>query len=125
MGDIRRTNAGVLAKRLRAFGIRYAFGIPSGQILAVIEAFESCGIRFVLVSHEMTAAFMADVVGRLTGVPGVALATLGPGATNLATGVGNALLDRSPCLIVTGQVPFAQFGRRVRCTSTTSNSSGR
>lgn len=56
---------------------------------------------------------MADVIGRLTGVPGVALTTLGPGATNLSTGVGNALLDRSPCLIVTGQVPSGQFGRRV------------
>lgn len=114
MGDIRQTNAGVVAKRLRALGARYAFGIPSGQILAMIEAFEACGGRFILVSHEMTAAFMADVVGRLTGVPGVALATLGPGATNLATGVGNALLDRSPCLIITGQVPSAQFGRRVQ-----------
>jgi acetolactate synthase I/II/III large subunit len=114
MGDIRQTNAGVLAKRLRALGVRYAFGIPSGQILAMIEAFEACGVRFILVSHEMTAAFMADVVGRLTGVPGVALATLGPGATNLATGVGNALLDRSPCLIITGQVPSVQFGRRVQ-----------
>jgi acetolactate synthase-1/2/3 large subunit len=114
MNAIRETNAGVLAQRLRAIGVRYAFGIPSGQILAAIEAFEACGIRFILVSHEMTAAFMADVVGRLTGVPGIALATLGPGATNLATGVGNALLDRSPCLILTGQVPSTQFGRRVQ-----------
>src|SRR5512137_1466413 len=114
MTDIRRTTVGVLAKRLRAYGVRYAFGIPSGQVLPAIEAFEAHGIRFVLVSHEMTAAFMADVMGRLTGVPGVALATLGPGATNLATGVGNALLDRSPCLVITGQVPTAQFGRRVQ-----------
>lgn len=112
--DIRRTNAGLLARRLRTRGVRYAFGIPSGQILAAIEALESSGIRFVLVSHEMTAAFMADVVGRLTGMPGVALATLGPGATNLATGVGNALLDRSPCLVITGQVASTQFGRRVQ-----------
>src|SRR5512147_3200275 len=114
MQDMRSTNAGILAARLRAHGVRYAFGIPSGQVLALIEAFTQRGIRYVLVSHEMTAAFMADVVGRLTGVPGVALATLGPGATNLATGVGNALLDRSPCLIITGQVPSAQFGRRVQ-----------
>ena len=114
MTDIRRTTVGVLAKRLHAYGVRYAFGIPSGQVLPAIEAFEAHGIRFVLVSHEMTAAFMADVVGRLTGVPGVALATLGPGATNLATGVGNALLDRSPCLVITGQVPTAQVGRRVQ-----------
>ncbi len=111
---IRNTNAGVLAERLRVHGVRHAFGIPSGQILAIIEAFAQHGIRFVLVSHEMTAAFMADVVGRLTGVPGLAIATVGPGATNLATGVGNALLDRSPCLVVTGQVPSMHIGRRVQ-----------
>jgi acetolactate synthase-1/2/3 large subunit len=114
MKGIERANVGVMARRLRAHGVRYVFGIPSGQVLAAIEAFEGVGIRFVLVSHEMTAAFMADVMGRLTGVPGVALATLGPGATNLATGVGNALLDRSPCLILTGQVPTTQIGRRVQ-----------
>ena len=114
MTTIRGTSAGLLAERLKAHGVRYAFGIPSGQILPVVEAFEQHGVRFVLVSHEMTAGFMADVMGRLTGVPGVALATLGPGTTNLATGVGNALLDRSPCLILTGQVPTAQLGRRVQ-----------
>ena len=114
MADMRKTNAGILAARLRAHGVRYAFGIPSGQVLAAIEAFEQRGIRYVLVSHEMTAAFMADVMGRLTGIPGVAIATMGPGATNLATGVGNALLDRSPALIVTGQVPVSQMGRRVQ-----------
>ncbi len=114
MANMRKTNAGILAARLRAHGIRYAFGIPSGQILAAIEAFEQCGIRFILVSHEMAAAFMADVVGRLTGVPGLAVATVGPGATNLTTGVGNALLDRSPCLVLTGQVASTQVGRRVQ-----------
>jgi acetolactate synthase I/II/III large subunit len=108
------TNAELLAARLAARGVRYAFGIPSGQILPMVDGFERQGIRFVLVSHEMSAAFMADVMGRLTGVPGVALATLGPGATNLATGVGNALLDRSPSLILTGQVGAHQHGRRVQ-----------
>ena len=73
IGAIRRTNAAVLAKHLRALGVRYAFGIPSGQILAVIEAFEACGIRFVLVSHEMIVAF-TDMAGRLTVVPEVVLA---------------------------------------------------
>ena len=114
MGNLRETSAGVLAERLWAHGVRYVFGIPSGQILPIVEAIERRGIRFVLVSHEMTAGFMADVMGRLTGVPGVALATLGPGATNLATGVGNAFLDRSPCLALTGQVPRDQFARRVQ-----------
>jgi acetolactate synthase I/II/III large subunit len=108
------TNAELLAARLASRGVRYVFGIPSGQILPMVEGLERHGIRFVLVSHEMSAAFMADVVGRLTGVPGVALATLGPGATNLATGVGNALLERSPSLILTGQVATRQQGRRVQ-----------
>lgn len=114
MADFRGTNAGVLADRLYAQGVRYGFGIPSGQLLPLVGALEQRGIEFVLVSHEMTAAFMADVMGRLTGVPGLAIATLGPGATNLATGVGNALLDRSPSLILTAQVPTHQIGRRVQ-----------
>jgi acetolactate synthase-1/2/3 large subunit len=114
MSTIRGTNASLVAERLHAHGVRYAFGIPSGQILPVVEACERRGIRFILVSHEMTAGFMADVMGRLTGIPGVAIATLGPGATNVATGVGNALLDRSPCLVLTPQVPEDQRQRRVQ-----------
>src|SRR5215212_4329206 len=72
------------------------------------------GIEFVLTSHEGAAGFMADVTGRVTGVPGVAVATVGPGATNLTTGIGNAWLDRSPALAITGQVPTAQLTRRVQ-----------
>ena len=53
MGKIRPTNAEILARRRKAIGVRYVFGIPSGQILAAVEALEACGIRFVLVSHEM------------------------------------------------------------------------
>lgn len=78
ISSLRRTGAGILAERLKAAGVRCAFGIPSGQVLTLIGALEAAGVRFVLVSHEMSAAFMADVVGRLTGVPGVAVATLGP-----------------------------------------------
>ena len=109
-----RTNADAIAAVLRAAGVRRAMGIPSGQVLALIEALRRQDIEFVLVSHESTAGFMADVLGRLTGVPGVAIATVGPGATNLTTGIGNALLDRSPALAFTGQVPLAQLHRRVQ-----------
>jgi acetolactate synthase-1/2/3 large subunit len=109
-----RSNADAIAAVLRAAGVRRAMGIPSGQILALIEALRRQGIEFVLVSHEATAGFMADVLGRLTGIPGVAIATVGPGATNLTTGIGNALLDRSPALAITGQVPLAQLHRRVQ-----------
>ncbi len=111
-GDI--TNADLIARTLRDAGVRYCFGIPSGQVLRLIESLRAAGIEYVLVSHEGAAGFMADVVGRLTGVPGVCLATLGPGATNMATGVGNAFLDRSPLLAITGQVPQAQLKRRVQ-----------
>ncbi len=89
-----RTNADLIAERLHAAGVRHAFGIPSGQVLAIIEAMRRVGIEFVLVSHEGAAGFMADVTGRVTGVPGVGVATVGPGATNLTTGIGNAWLDR-------------------------------
>src|SRR5439155_24408747 len=58
--------------------------------------------------------FMADVIGRVSGLPGVAVATVGPRATNLTTGIRNAFLDRSPALAITGQVPCAQIGRRVQ-----------
>jgi len=94
--------------------VRYAAGIPSGQVLAIIEAMRGVGIEYVLVSHEGAAGFMADVIGRVSGVPGVGIATVGPGATNLTTGIGNAFLDRSPALAVTGQVPVAQLNRRVQ-----------
>jgi acetolactate synthase I/II/III large subunit len=108
------TVADQIAERLRAAGVRHAFGIPSGQVLAIIEAMRRAGIEFVLVSHEGAAGFMADVTGRLTGVPGVAVATVGPGATNLTTGIGNALLDRSSAIALTGQVPSTQLHRRVQ-----------
>ncbi len=109
-----RTNADLIAELLHAAGVRYAAGIPSGQVLAIIDAMRKVGIEFVLVSHEGAAGFMADVIGRVSGVPGVAVATVGPGATNLTTGIGNALLDRSPALAITGQVACAQLERRVQ-----------
>jgi len=84
--------------------IEYVFGVPgeeNADLLLSLNASES--IRFILTRHEQGAAFMADVYGRLTGNPAVALGTLGPGATNLVTGVANATMDRSPMLVITGQ----------------------
>ncbi|MBN7828063.1 thiamine pyrophosphate-binding protein, partial [Bowmanella dokdonensis] len=72
------------------------------------------GIEFVLATHEGGAAFMADVCGRITGVPGVCFGTFGPGATNLATGVGSAYLDRSPMIALTDEMPAAKRGRIVQ-----------
>ena len=83
-------NADLIIAMLKAAGISRGFGIPSGNVLPLIEAMRNGGIDFVLTAHEGSAGFAADVTARMTGVPGFCLATLGPGATNLATGVGNA-----------------------------------
>ena len=91
-------------KCLETEGVEYIFGIPGEETNDVmISLLESKKIKFVLVRHEQAAAFMADVYGRLTQKVGVCLSTLGPGATNLATGVANANMDRSPLLAITGQ----------------------
>ena len=83
------TVAKLLVKTLREIGVRHVFGVPSGGWVDYLEAIrQTDGISFVLTSHEGGAAFMADVCGRLTGVPGVCFGTFGPGATNLSTGVG-------------------------------------
>ena len=72
------------------------------------------GIEFVLTAHEGSAGFAADVMGRQTGRPGLGIATLGPGATNLATGVGDAFLDRSPMIAITCNLNRDQLGRRIQ-----------
>ena len=80
---------------LRDLGVRHVFGVPSGGWVDYMEALRTTdGIEFVLTTHEGAAGMMADVCGRITGVPGVCFGTYGPGATNLSTGVGEALLDR-------------------------------
>jgi acetolactate synthase-1/2/3 large subunit len=88
--------------------VEYVFGIPGEETLDLSDALDhSPTITFVPVRHEQAAAFMADAFGRLTGRPGVCLATLGPGATNLATGVGDAYLDKAPLVALTGQIALA------------------
>jgi acetolactate synthase I/II/III large subunit len=107
-------NADLIVRILREAGVKYGFGIPSGNVLPLIEAMRKGGLRFLLTAHEGSAAFAADVTGRLTGVPGLAIATLGPGATNLTTGVGCAWLDRSPLLAITCNLHTPQLGRRIQ-----------
>ncbi|HLC18861.1 MAG TPA: acetolactate synthase large subunit [Thermodesulfobacteriota bacterium] len=87
-------------------GISYIFGIPGEESLALLEAIRKSGIRFVVTRHEQAAAFMAATTGRLTGQAGVVLSTLGPGATNLVTGVAFAQLGGMPLVVVTGQKPL-------------------
>ncbi len=94
----------LFVKCLEAEGIEYIFGVPgeeNADFMMSLEASEK--IRFVLTRHEQGAAFMAEVYGRLTGMPAVCLGTLGPGATNLITGVADANMDRAPLLVLTGQ----------------------
>jgi acetolactate synthase I/II/III large subunit len=83
--------------------VRYVFGLPGEEILDILDSFLESRITFIPTRHEQGAAFMADAYGRLTGRPGVCLSTLGPGATNLATGVADANLDRAPLVAITGQ----------------------
>ena len=96
--------AEVLVRCLENEGVEYIFGIPGEENLEVMKALTHSKIEFVTVRHEQGAAFMADVYGKLTGKAGVCLATLGPGATNLVTGVADANTDGAPLIAITGQV---------------------
>jgi acetolactate synthase-1/2/3 large subunit len=107
-------NADLIVATLKAAGIARGFGIPSGNVLPLMEAMRAGGIEFVLTAHEGSAGFAADVTGRMTAVPGLCIATLGPGATNLATGVGCAYLDRSPLIAITCNLNTDQLGRRIQ-----------
>ncbi|MGH7309780.1 MAG: acetolactate synthase large subunit [Candidatus Rokuibacteriota bacterium] len=95
--------AELLVHCLKNEGVEVIFGVPGEETLAFMDAVGEAGIRFVTCRHEQGAAFMADVWGRLSGRAGVCLGTLGPGATNLTTGVGDANLDRAPVVAITGQ----------------------
>ena len=88
---------------LEAEGVRHIFGVPGEENADLMISLEDSDINFVLCRHEQSAAFIADTYGRLTGTAGVCLGTLGPGATNLVTGVADANMDRSPVVVITGQ----------------------
>jgi acetolactate synthase-1/2/3 large subunit len=107
-------NSDLIVSVLKQAGIRHGFGVPSGNVLPLMDAMRSGGIGFVLTAHEGSAAFAADVSARMSGVPGLCIATLGPGATNLSTGVGCAWLDRSPLIAITCTLDQAQLGRRLQ-----------
>lgn len=90
-----------VARVLKDAGVTRMFGLPGGEILDFMDAARRAGIEFLLTRQESTAAFMADVTGQISGVPGVCVATLGPGAVNMTLGVANAFLDRSPVIAIT------------------------
>ncbi|MFM7868824.1 MAG: thiamine pyrophosphate-binding protein, partial [Planctomycetaceae bacterium] len=86
-------------------GVRHAFELSGGMIMHLLDAVQRDGrLHLVNVYHEQAAAFAADAIGRMTGIPGVAFGTSGPGAINLLTGVGSAYFDSSPAVFITGQV---------------------
>ena len=97
------TVADLLVSCLETEGVERVYGIPGEELEDVLFALRDSSVEFVPVRHEQGAAFMADVHGRLTGEAGVCLSTLGPGATNLLTGVADAQLDKAPLVAITGQ----------------------
>src|SRR5213593_4414036 len=99
-----------MGERLRGAGMRYVFGHPGGEVVDLIEGFRQAGLEFVLTRHETAAAFMAEATASSSGAPGACLATLGPGATNLITGVAHAYLDRAAVVVFTGQLPADRYG---------------
>ena len=101
--------AELLVRCLENEGVQYIFGLPGEENLDILEALKNSSIQFITTRHEQGAAFMADVYGRLTGKAGVCLSTLGPGATNLMTGVADANLDGAPLVAITGQVGTDQM----------------
>jgi len=102
--------ARALIKSLEAEGVDTIFGYPGGQILPVYDELYDSSIRHILVRHEQAAAHAADGFARATGRVGVCLATSGPGATNLVTGIATAYMDSVPMVAITGQVPTKLIG---------------
>jgi len=107
---MRRTGAEIVWEMLRHEGVDVIFGIPGGAIMHTYHPRQEYGVRHVLVRHEQAAGHAADGYARVSGKVGVAMATSGPGATNLVTGVATAMIDSSPMVCITGQVPTSLIG---------------
>jgi acetolactate synthase I/II/III large subunit len=104
------TGAEILCESLTKLGVRHLFGYPGGAILPVYDALGKSKLHHVLVRHEQGATHMADGYARASGGVGVAMATSGPGATNMVTGIATAMLDSSPVVCITGQVSSKLLG---------------
>jgi thiamine pyrophosphate-dependent acetolactate synthase large subunit-like protein len=112
--DLERKVSGgeVVVDTLRALGVDVMFGVPGGQTLSIVDAvLDTDEIRFVTARHEGSAACMADAYARITGRPAACIATTGPGATNMLTGVGGAFRDSSPVIAITCNNRLADLGR--------------
>ncbi|MDD5120431.1 MAG: biosynthetic-type acetolactate synthase large subunit [Candidatus Omnitrophica bacterium] len=108
---MKMTGSQILLECLKREGVEVVFGYPGGQVLPTFDAlYDFKGFKFILTRHEQGAAHAADGYARVTGKVGVCLATSGPGATNLVTGIANAFMDSIPMVAITGQVPTALIG---------------
>jgi len=104
------SGARLVVEALEREGVTHVFGYPGGAIMPVYDALTGSKLQHILVRHEQAAALAADAYGRVTGRPGVCIATSGPGATNLVTGIANAFLDSVPMVAITGQVASPLMG---------------
>ena len=110
MSTERKTGAEIIWKCLEREGVKHVFGYPGGAILPAYDALQHSSIHHVLVRHEQGATHMADGYARASGGVGVAIATSGPGATNMVTGIATAMMDSSPIVCITGQVGSKLIG---------------
>jgi acetolactate synthase-1/2/3 large subunit len=110
MGKAKLSGAKAIVRALESQGVQIIFGYPGGATLPIYDELAKSSIRHVLARHEQGAAHMADGYARATGRTGVCMATSGPGATNLVTGLANAYMDSSPIVAITGQVPRPMIG---------------
>src|SRR3546814_31490 len=99
-----------IAATLRAYGTRFAFGIPGNDVLELIRACEDQGITFVLAKSEPAAAFMADAAYQVSGNPSVLIPALGPGVSNAMAGIAGALMERTAMLVLSGEMATRQMG---------------
>src|SRR5947199_651053 len=102
--------AEIVLRCLRAEGVDLVFGYPGGAIMPLYDALDGSGVRHILTRHEQGAVFAAEGYARSTGKVGVAIATSGPGATNLVTGIADAKMDSVPLVCITGQVRSSLIG---------------
>src|ERR687887_1964272 len=110
MGKEEKTGAQILWECLEREGVTHVFGYPGGAILPAYDALKHSSIHHILVRHEQGATHMADGYARATGGVGVAVATSGPGATNMVTGIATAMMESSPIVCITGQVGSKVIG---------------
>ena len=108
---MKMTGAQAVLESLKKEGVDVVFGYPGGAILPLYEEFYKANFRHILTSHEQGAVHAADGYARITGKPGVCVATSGPGICNMVTGIATANMDSIPMIIISGQVPTSLIGR--------------